>query len=149
MKSFRFKHFSLPFEWWMVLVLLFGVVLSADAIVTTCENIQTAAPWWHTAFTAVESVVFPAALVCLILKALQPARPERERFYFAVAFVACALITLRTAFSQYWQLFVEDDTHWLKWIIGPLAVIGWSCLTYFLGYCCAKAKGGKAENHKE
>lgn len=149
METFRFKHFSLTFEWWMILVLLFGVVLSADAIVTTCENIQTAAPWWHTAFTTVESVVFPAALVCLILKALQPARPERERFYFAVAFVACALITLRTAFSQYWQLFVEDDTHWLKWISGPLAVIGWSCLTSFLGYCCAKAKGGKAENHKE
>ena len=67
METFRFKHFSLTFEWWMILVLLFGVVLSADAIVTTCENIQTAAPWWHTAFTTVESVVFPAALVCLIL----------------------------------------------------------------------------------
>lgn len=149
MKTFRFKHFSLTFEWWMILVLLFGVVLSADAIVTTCENIQTAAPWWHTAFTTVESVVFPAALVCLILKALQPVRPERERFYFAVAFVACALITLRTAFSQYRQLFVEDDTHWLKWISGPLAVVGWCYITYFFGYCCAKAKGGKAENHKE
>ena len=150
METFRFKHFSLTFEWWMVLALLYDVVLSADAIVTTCENIQTAAPWWHTMFTAMESIAFLMVLVCLVLKALQPNRPERERFYLTVAFVACALITLRTAFSQYRQLFVEDDTHWLKWISGPLAVVGWCYITYFLGALLHPSQGKeKTEDYKE
>lgn len=130
-KTFRFKHFSLTVNWLLVLAFVFGVVISTDAIITTCENIQAAAPWWHTAFTAVKSVVFVTATVCCVLKALQPHRPGRFRFYHTVALLACLLILVRQAFFQYEKLFL-DDPHWLDWIGGPLSLAGWCFLLYLI-----------------
>ena len=72
MKTFRFKHFSLTVSHMLVLAFVISTVVGTDAILTTIDNIRNAAPWWHTAFTAVESVVFLTTTVCCILRALQP-----------------------------------------------------------------------------
>lgn len=129
MKTFRFKHFSLTVNWLLVLAFVVGVMISTDAIVTTCENIRTVAPWWHTAFTAVESLVFLTATVCCILKALQPYRPGRFRFYHTVALLACLVLLVRQAFFAYESLFL-DDPRWLDWILKPLSLAGWCAILY-------------------
>ena len=125
MKPFRSKRFSIS----EVLVFLFCVLIGADAIATTYENIRTGAPWWHTAFTAVESLVFVTATGCCILKALQPHHSGRFRFYHTVALLACLIITVRLAFFQYERLFLNDP-HWLDWIISPLSLAGWCLILY-------------------
>ena len=130
-KTFRFKHFSLTVNWLLVVAFVFGVVISTDAIITTCENIQAAAPWWHTAFTAVESLVFLTATICCVLKALQPHRPSRFRFYHTVVLLACLVILVRQVFFEYERLFL-DDPNWLSWIAGPLSLAGWCAVLYFV-----------------
>ena len=81
MKTFRFKRFSLTIDTLLAVAFVFSVIMSAGSIAVTCENILDNAPWWHTAFTAVKSVIFVTAVVCCVLKALQPHRPGRFRFY--------------------------------------------------------------------
>lgn len=131
MKTFRFRHFSLTIDTVLVLAFLISAVAGAEAILTTMDNLRNAAPWWHTAFTAVKSVVFVTAVVCCVLKALQPHRPGRFRFYHTVALLACLLILVRQAFFQYEKLFLGDP-HWLDWIVGPLSFAGWCFLLYLI-----------------
>lgn len=129
MKTFCFNHFSLTVNWVLVLAFIFCAVLSADALLTTIDNVRTAAPWWHTAFTAVESLVMLTAVVCCILKALQPARPGRSRFYYWVLFVACLVIFVRQLGFEYGRL-VLGDPGILSWISGVLSLIGWGVICY-------------------
>ena len=56
MKTFRFRQFSISLNWVLELAFVISAVVGADAILTTIDNVRNAAPWWHTAFTAVESV---------------------------------------------------------------------------------------------
>ena len=131
MKTYQFKHFSLTIDTVLVLAFVFSVVMGVSSIVTTCGNILEGAPWWHTAFKAVESLVFVTATVCCILKALQPHHPGRFRFYHTVALVACLLILVQQAFFNYERLFLNDP-HWLNWILGPLSMAGWCLLLYVI-----------------
>ena len=131
MKTSRFRHFSISLNWVLVLAFLISAVVGADAILTTIDNVRNAAPWWHTAFTAVESVVFVTATVCCVLKALQPHRPGRFRFYHAVVLLACLIILVRQAFFQYEKLFLGDP-RWLDWIVGPLSFAGWCFILYII-----------------
>ena len=129
MKTFRFRHFSISLNWVLVLAFVISAVVGADAILTTIDNVRNAAPWWHTAFTAVESVVFLTTTVCCILRALQPGCSGRFRFYYAVMLLACLIILMRLAFFQYERLFLNDP-HWLDWIISPLSLAGWCLILY-------------------
>lgn len=131
MKTFRFKHFSLTVSHMLVLAFVISTVVGTDAILTTIDNIRNAAPWWHTAFTAVESVVFLTTTVCCILRALQPGCSGRFRFYYAVMLLACLIILMRLAFFQYERLFL-DDPHWLNWVSGPLSLAGWCYIFYLI-----------------
>ena len=130
-KTYQFKHFSLTIDTVLVLAFVFSVVMGVSSIVTTCENILEDAPWWHTAFKAVESLAFVTATVCCILKALQPHRPGRFRFYHTVILLACLVILVRQAFFAYESLFL-DDPRWLDWILGPLSLAGWCAVLYFV-----------------
>ncbi len=131
MKTFRFRHFSISLNWVLVLAFLVSAVVGADAILTTIDNVRNAAPWWHTAFTAVESLVFLTATVCCILKALQPHRPGRFRFYHTVVLLACLFLLVRQAFFAYESLFL-DDPRWLDWILKPLSLAGWCFILYII-----------------
>ena len=131
MKTFRFRHFSISLNWVLVLAFLVSAVVGADAILTTIDNVRNAAPWWHTAFTAVESLVFLTATICCILKALQPHRPSRFRFYHTVVLLACLVILVRQVFFEYERLFL-DDPNWLSWISGPLSLAGWCYILYII-----------------
>ena len=131
MKTFRFRHFSISLNWVLVLAFLVSAVVGADAILTTIDNVRNAAPWWHTAFTAVESLVFLTATVCCILKALQPHRPGRFRFYYTVVLLACLFLLVRQAFFAYESLFL-DDPRWLDWILKPLSLAGWCFILYII-----------------
>ena len=131
MKTFRFRHFSISLNWVLVLAFLVSAVVGADAILTTIDNVRNAAPWWHTAFTAVESLVFLTATVCCILKALQPHRPSRFRFYHTVVLLACLFLLVRQAFFAYESLFL-DDPRWLDWILKPLSLAGWCFILYII-----------------
>ena len=130
-KTYQFKHFSLTIDTVLVLAFVFSVVMGVSSIVTTCENILEGALWWHTAFTAVESLVFVTAIVCCILKALQPHHPGRFRAFHTVAMLACLLIIVRQGFFQYERLFLGDP-NWLSWISGPFSLAGWCFLFYVL-----------------
>lgn len=147
-KVIRFKRFSLTFEWWMVLVFLLSIFFSYDAIATTCYNVEAYAPWWHTAFTAVESLAFVTVACCCVLKALQPNRPGRARFYYTVALVTCALITVRQFFFEYERLFMEDP-NWLQWILSPLSLLGWCFVCYLLGRVWWKYRGQKVKKNND
>ena len=129
MKTYQFKHFSFTIDTLLVVAFVISVVVGADAIVTTGDNILEGAPWWHTAFTAVESLVFVTAIVCCVLKALQPYRPGRFRFYHTVALLACLVLLVRQAFFAYESLFL-DDPRWLDWILKPLSLAGWCAILY-------------------
>ena len=131
MKTFRFRHFSISLNWVLVLAFLVSAVVGADAILTTIDNVRNAAPWWHTAFTAVESLVFLTATVCCILKALQPHRPSRFRFYHTVVLLACLFLLVRQAFFAYESLFLNDP-RWLDWILKPLSLAGWCFILYII-----------------
>ena len=131
MKTFRFRHFSISLNWVLVLAFLVSAVVGADAILTTIDNVRNAAPWWHTAFTAVESLVFLTATVCCILKALQPHRPSRFRFFHTVVLLACLFLLVRQAFFAYESLFL-DDPRWLDWILKPLSLAGWCFILYII-----------------
>ena len=131
MKTFRFRHFSISLNWVLVLAFLVSAVVGADAILTTIDNVRNAAPWWHTAFTAVESLVFLTATVCCILKTLQPHRPSRFRFYHTVVLLACLFLLVRQAFFAYESLFL-DDPRWLDWILKPLSLAGWCFILYII-----------------
>ena len=131
MKTFRFKRFSLTIDTLLAVAFVISVIMGAGSIAVTGENILEGAPWWHTAFTAVESLVFLTATVCCILKALQPHRPGRFRFYHTVVLLACLLILVRQAFFQYERLFL-DDPNWLSWISGPLSLAGWCYILYII-----------------
>ena len=147
-KVIRFKRFSLTFEWWMVLALLLCIMFGYDAIATTCHNIGAGATWWHTAFTAVESLVFVTAAFCCVLKALQPGHPGRFRFYHTVGLAACVVLTMRLIFFEYGRLFL-DEPHWLEWITGPLSIAGWCVLGYAVWngrHDTGNEKGAKEES---
>lgn len=131
MKTFRFKRFSLTIDTLLAVAFVISVIMGAGSIAVTGENILEGAPWWHTAFTAVESLVFLTATVCCILKALQPHRPGRFRFYHTVALLACLFLLVRQAFFAYESLFL-DDPRWLDWILKPLSLAGWALLLYII-----------------
>lgn len=131
MKTYQFKHFSLTIDTLLAVAFVISVIMGAGSIAVTGENILEGAPWWHTAFTAVESLVFLTATVCCILKALQPHRPGRFRFYHTVALLACLFILVRQAFFAYESLFL-DVPHWLDWILKPLSLAGWALLLYII-----------------
>lgn len=130
-KTYQFKHFSLTIDTLLVVAFVISVIMGVGSIAGTGENILDDAPWWHTAFTAVESLVFLTATVCCILKALQPHRPGRFRFYHTVALLACLLILVRQVFFEYESLFL-DDPRWLDWILKPLSLAGWCAVLYFV-----------------
>ena len=131
MKTFRFKRFSLTIDTLLAVAFVISVIMGAGSIAVTGENILEGAPWWHTAFTAVESLVFLTATVCCILKALQPHRPGRFRFYHTVALLACLFLLVRQAFFAYESLFL-DDPRWLDWILKPLSLAGWCFILYII-----------------
>ena len=131
MKTFRFKRFSLTIDTLLAVAFVISVIMGAGSIAVTGENILEGAPWWHTAFTAVESLVFLTATVCCILKALQPHRPGRFRFYHTVALLACLFLLVRQAFFAYESLFL-DAPHWLDWILKPLSLAGWCYILYII-----------------
>ena len=128
-KTFRFGKLSLTVNWVLVLAFVISAVIGTDAILTTIDHVRTAAPWWHTAFTAVESVVFVTAVVCCLLRALQPGRPGRSRFYHRVLFVACLVILVRQLGFEYGRL-VLGAPNVLAWISGLLSLIGWGVICY-------------------
>ena len=129
MKTLRFKYFSLTVNTVLALAFAVSAMIGVDAVLTTIDNVRNAAPWWHTAFTAVESLVFLTATVCCILKALQPHRAGKFRFYHAVALIACLLIIVRQVFFNYERLFLGDP-NWQSWISGPLSLAGWCVVLY-------------------
>ena len=131
MKTFRFKRFSLTIDTLLAVAFVISVIMGAGSIAVTGENILEGAPWWHTAFTAVESLVFLTATVCCILKALQPHRPSRFRFFHTVVLLACLFLLVRQAFFAYESLFL-DDPRWLDWILKPLSLAGWCFILYII-----------------
>lgn len=144
MKTFRFKHFSLTIDTVLAMAFVVGAIMSVSSIATTGENILKGAPWWHTAFTAVESLVFLTLAVCCILKALQPHRSGRFRFYHAVALIACLIILVRQAFFTYERLFLGDPD-WLSWISKPLSLAGWCYIFYLIVRMRHADKDGQQE----
>lgn len=137
-KIFRLGKLSISLNWVLVLAFVISTMIGADTLLTTIENIRTAAPWWHTAFTAVESLVMLTAVICCILKALQPARPGRAGFYHWILFVACLVLFVRVLASQYEKL-VLGNPNVLSWISGVLCLIGW-------GFICYCAWPGRSAN---
>ena len=131
MKTFRFRRFSLTVNTVLALAFAVSALIGVDAVLTTIDNVRNAAPWWHTAFTAVESLVFLTVTVCCILKALQPHRPSRFRFYHTVVLLACLFLLVRQAFFAYESLFL-DDPRWLDWILKPLSLAGWCFILYII-----------------
>lgn len=148
MKTFRFRHFSISLNWVLVLAFLVSAVVGADAILTTIDNVRNAAPWWHTAFTAVESLVFLTATVCCILKALQPHRPGRFRFYHTVALLACLFILVRQAFFAYESLFLDVPIGWIGFSSLYPSPGGPYCFT-LSGDCATRTEKGSKKQFEQ